>query len=237
MFMKSWIKEYLFSLRKDLLYLLLVDVFFLLVMELVLRKIPAPFPVFVKIGDLMVTLAISFMASFIFYFVQVHMPDVRHKANVYPCVAKLFHRILINEKALLKNYVGAQSYEELTEDMIKQGARSRDVNVQDAPLYLAGAKRNANWIEYGFHQVDDIDKYWEMMMKYSSYLDSEFISILANIQDDNLLHFFRTMRKLYKSLQFGEMHGFDELFLRFWHAIQSQEKYYNENFAIFRDVN
>lgn len=235
--MKSWIKEYLFSLRKDLLYLLLVDVFFLLLMELVLRKIPAPFPFFVKIGDLMVTLAISFMASFIFYFVQVHMPDVRHKANVYPCVAKLFHRILINEKALLKNYVGAESYEELTADMIKQGARSRDVNVQDAPLYLAGAERNANWIEYGFHQVDDIDKYWEMMMKYSSYLDSECISILANIQDDNLLHFFRTMRKLYKSLQFGEMHGFDELFFRFWHAIQSQEKYYNENFAIFRDVN
>ena len=233
MFMKSWIKEYLFSLRKDLLYLLLVDVFFLLVMELVLRKIPAPFPVFVKIGDLMVTLAISFMASFIFYFVQVHMPDVRHKANVYPCVAKLFHRILINEKALLKNYVGAQSYEELTEDMIKQGARSRDVNVQDAPLYLAGAKRNANWIEYGCHQVDDIDKYWEMMMKYSSYLDSECISILADIKEDNLLHLFRAMHNLSRFTSVGQINGIDNLFLDFWGTIKEQEKYYNDIFAIY----
>ena len=37
------------------------------------------------------------------------MPDIRHKANVYPSVAKLFHRILITEKALLLNYVGTQS--------------------------------------------------------------------------------------------------------------------------------
>ena len=76
--------------------MLFADVIFLLVMELVFRKIPAPFLFFVKIGDVMVTLAISVIASFIFYFVQVHMPDIRHKANVYPCVAKLFHRILIN---------------------------------------------------------------------------------------------------------------------------------------------
>lgn len=237
MFMKRWIREYIFSLRKDLLYMLFADVIFLLVMELVFRKIPAPFPIFVKIGDVMVTLAISVIASFIFYFVQVHMPDIRHKANVYPCVAKLFHRILINEKALLKNYVGAQSYEDLTENVIKMGVMRRDVNVQDAPLFLAGDNRNANWLEYGFHQVDDIDKYWEMIMKYSSFLDSKCISILADIKEDSLLHFFRTMRRLYKSLQFGEMHGFDELFLKLWQSIQSQEKYYNENFAIFMDVN
>ena len=231
--MKRWIREYLFSIRKDLLFMLLADVVFLLVMELVLRDIPAPFPIFVKIGDVMVTLAISFIASFIFYFVQVHMPDIRHKANVYPCVAKLFNRILINEKALLKNYVGAQSYDELTEDVIKMGAMRRDVNVQDAPIFLAGDNRNANWLEYGFHQVDDIDKSWEIMMKYSSYLDSKCISLLADIKEDSLMHFFRTMRRLYKSLQFGEMHGFDKLFLDFWSTIQEQDKYYNDVFAIY----
>ena len=60
--MKRWIREYLFSIRKDLLFMLLADVVFLLVMELVLREIPAPYPIFVKIGDVMVTLAISFIA-------------------------------------------------------------------------------------------------------------------------------------------------------------------------------
>lgn len=231
--MKRWIREYLFSIRKDLLFMLLADVVFLLVMELVLRDIPAPYPIFVKIGDVMVTLAISFIASFIFYFVQVHMPDIRHKANVYPCMAKLFSRILINEKALLKNYVGAQSYDELTEDVIKMGAMRRDVNVQDAPLFLVGDNRNANWLEYGFHQVDDIDKSWEIMMKYSSYLDSKCISLLADIKEDSLLHFFRTMRGMYRTITFGEMHGLDKLFLDFWSTIQEQDKYYNDVFAIY----
>ena len=233
MFMKRWIKEYIFSLRKDLLYMLFADVIFLLVMELVFREIPAPFPIFVKIGDVMVTLAISVIASFIFYFVQVHMPDIRHKANVYPCVAKLFHRILINEKALLKNYVGAQSYEGLTEAIIKTGAKSRSVTLQDAPLYLAGCNRSANWIEYGINQVDEIDRCWEMILKYSSYLDSKCVSILADIKEDSLLHFFRTMRGLYRTITFGEMHGFDKLFLDFWSTIQEQDKYYNDVFAIY----
>lgn len=213
--------------------MLLADFIFLLIMELVLRKIPAPFPFFVKIGDLMVTLAISFVASFIFYFVQVHMPDVRHKANVYPCVAKLFHRILINEKALLHNYVGAQSYEELTEEIIKEGANRRNVSMQDAPLFLAGCNRNANWMEYGFHQLDHIDKYWEMIMKYSSYLDSECISILADIKEDSFIQFFRTMRNLYNHLSFGKLDGMSEPLLGFWNIIKEQDKYYNDIFAIY----
>ena len=129
------------------------------------------------ICEITATLSISFFASFIFYFVQVHMPDIRHKANVYPSVAKLFHRILITEKALLLNYVETQSYGDLTENVIKMGVIRRDVNLQNAPLFLAGDDRNTNWLEYGFHQVNDIDKYWDMMMNYSSNSSEKIFSI------------------------------------------------------------
>ena len=54
--MFNWIRTYLFSLRRDFAILLGGDLLFLLVMELWLRNIPAPYPVFVRIGDLMVTL-------------------------------------------------------------------------------------------------------------------------------------------------------------------------------------
>lgn len=63
----SWWKTYVKNIRKDLVLMLLADLIFLLVMEIFLRNIPAPFPIFVKIGDLFVTLAISFLASFIFF--------------------------------------------------------------------------------------------------------------------------------------------------------------------------
>lgn len=98
--LNRWWKTYVQSIRKDLVVMLLADIVFLLVMELFLRNIPAPFPVFVKIGDLFVTLAISFLASFIFYFVQVHLPETRQKANVYPNLASWFNRIVIDEKVI-----------------------------------------------------------------------------------------------------------------------------------------
>ena len=71
-------------------------------------------------------------------------------------------------------------------------------------------------------------------MKYSSYLDSECLSILAGIQEDSMLHFFRKMRTLYKTVQFGQLQGFDELFVRFWKTIQSHEAYYVEVFAKYK---
>lgn len=232
--LNRWWKTYVKSIRKDLVVMLLADIVFLLVMELFLRNIPAPFPVFVKIGDLLVTLAVSFLASFIFYFIQVHLPETRQKTNIYPSLAFWFNRIVIVEKALLTNYVGQKSYTELTEEAVRNGAAARDASKQDAPLHLAGLNRNANWIEYGINQVADIDKYWELLMKYSSYLDSECLSILAGIQEDSLLHFFRKMRTLYKSVQFGQLQGSDELLVRFWKTIQSHESYYVEVFAQYK---
>ena len=217
--------------------MLLANFIFLLIIESILIMKPTMWHVTKTICEITATLSISFFASFIFYFVQVHMPDIRHKSNIYPRIANIFKSILIIEKSLLTNYVGMKEFEDLTEDVIRSGVINRNVLLQDAPLHMIGPDRSADWIEYGMHQVNGIDDRWELLMKYSSYLDSKCISILADIREDSLLHFFRSMRKLYNSLQFGELHGFEDLFLTFWHSIQKQEKYYNENFAIFMDVN
>ena len=226
--MKNWLKKYILSLRKDLVIILLADIAYLLLMELVFRKIPSPYPIFAKIGDVSVTLAISFIASFIFYFVQVHFPEVCKKMHIYPCVAVLFHRILIQEKALLTKYVGVQTFEDLNEEIIRNGANKRFFNSQDAPLHISGLNRNANWMEFCIYKVDNIDKTWEMIMKYAMYLDSKFISIMAKIQEDSLLLFFRKMIGIYKTTSINYMNGIDELFITSWNNIQEQEQYYNE---------
>lgn len=48
--MRKWWNTYIKSLRKDIVILLIIDSLILLLMELVLKKIPAPFPVFVTLG-------------------------------------------------------------------------------------------------------------------------------------------------------------------------------------------
>lgn len=67
-----------------------------------------------------------------------------------------------------------------------------------------------------------------MIMKYAMYLDSKFISIMAKIQEDSLLLFFRKMIGIYKTTPINHMNGIDELFITFWNNIQEQEQYYNE---------
>ena len=230
-----WIQKYICTLSKDLKIMLLANFIFLLIIESILILNPTMWHVTKTICEIAATLSISFFASFIFYFVQVHMPDIRHKSNVYPRIAKIFKSILVLEKSLLTKYVGVKEFENLTDEVIRTGVVNRNISLQNAPLHMIGADRSANWIEYGIHQLNNIDDHWDLLMKYSSYLDSECISILADIREDSLLHFFRSMRKINKSLKLAELHGFDDLFLTFWHSIQIQEKYYNENFAIFRD--
>ncbi len=235
--MRKWLKTYIKSLRRDIVILLILDVAFLLVMELWLRNIPAPFPIFVKIGNLTVTLAISFLASFVFYFVQVHLHDTKQKADLYPSVAALYKRILITEKSMIQNFAGATSYEQLSAEMIEKGVNERDINKKDTPLIIAGnPDRNANWLEYAFNELRDIDKSWDMIMRYSNYLDSECLSLLSKVQSDGALGFFRTLKGIYLTTQ-GPLNiqGFGASFVSLWHLVKEQEAYYNKTFAEFEN--
>lgn len=233
--MKKWIKTYLCSLRKDIVILLILDCLFLLLMELVLRRIPAPFPIFVKVGNVCVTLGISFLASFIFFFVQVHLPETRQRIDIYPSIAALFSRIIHRERSLVLNFAGVKSDEDFSDEDLRNGVDARDVNKQDAPMTLVGLDRNANWMEYGFSYVKDIDVDWDMIMRYSSFLDSEFLSLLSHIQSNGTLGFFRTMKGVYPALKQGlKLNGFGTGWVELWHFIQEQEEYYNRVFAEYK---
>ena len=230
--MRKWFETYVWTVRRDIVVLLIVDCTFLLVMELFLKKIPAPFPIFVKIGNLTVTLAVSFLASFIFYFVQVHMPEMRGKKNLNPVITELLRRIIYIQKGLLTEFVGVKPYENLTEESIINGTNNRDVNVQNAPLHLVGLNRNANWIEYGASRVEEIDKSWEMIMRYSDYMDSELLLLLSKIQSNSTLGFFRTMKTIYPALGRGlHLNGFGDGMVELWHFIEDQDLYFNKHFS------
>lgn len=230
--MRKWFETYVWTVRRDIVVLLIVDCTFLLVMELFLKKIPAPFPIFVKIGNLAVTLAVSFLASFIFYFVQVHMPEMRGKKNLNPVISELLRRIIYIQKGLLTEFVGVKPYENLTNENIINGTNNRDVNLQNAPLHLVGLNRNANWIEYGASRVEEIDKNWEMIMRYSDYMDSELLLLLSKIQSNPTLNFFKTMKPIYPALRQGmHLNGFEGGMVELWHFIQKQDMYYNKHFS------
>ncbi len=229
--MIKWFKTYVLSIRKDFLWLLLADAIYLLIMELVLRKIPAPHPIFERIGDLFVALGVSFFASFIFYFVQVHMHKIKEKEHLYPSIAMMFRFIIDTEWNLLTSMLGIKKGE-LSEDKIREAVKEIDLYTE-APLIIGGPNgdHKANWVEYCIYRVNRIDRNLEMIMKLSAYLDSECMKILFRIQNND--SFLDNVRGLFPMCN-GKAHRLEYRvptpFIGFWHFIEEQEAYYDREF-------
>ena len=218
--------------------MLMVDVLFLLVMELWLREIPAPYPIFVKIANVLVTLAISIIASVIFYFVQVHLPNVKERERIYPSLAKLFGSMLGLEKDLLTQVLHIEM-KDMTEEGIKDSVSKLNL-YSEAPLTIGSANtenHRANWIEYCLYRVERIDRNWNLLINYSIYLDSECMSLLIRIQND--CTYLDQVRRMFP-ICIGRMHRLTiedaNLFTEFWHFIEDQQTYYNRVFAPYEAV-
>ena len=200
-------------------------------MEVWLRCIPAPYPIFVKIGDLFVTLGISFIASFIFYLVQVHLPRIKEKEDLFPYIASMFHSILSTEKEIITELLGLKM-EKLTEESIKEKVKGLDL-YSEAPLIIGvDSDQKANWIEYCLYSMNRIDRTWNMLMNYSAYLDSECMALLYRIQNSGcFLDRIRYQFPLYNGTCRRLSYRLPESFIRFWHFIEEQQVYYDRALA------
>lgn len=236
--MKKWIKTYVLSVRRDFLWLLISDAMFLLIMDMVLRKIPAPCSIFVRIGNLFVALGVSFFASFVFYFVQVHMHKINEKEKVYPSIAQMFRFIIDTEWDLLTNLIRIRK-NEISEDIIRE--RVKDINLYtEAPLVIGrpDGDHKANWIEYCIYHVKTIDRNLGMMMNMSAYLDSECMNLLLRIQNSDT--FLDNVRRLFPMCN-GNPHFINyrvpTILINFWYFIEEQETYYDREFNCYYGKN
>lgn len=226
-----WYKTYIKSLRKDIVYLLIADLIFLVVLEFGLKLIPAPIAWFVTVGKIAFTLSVSFIASFIFYFVQVHMHEIKEKEKVYPSIAQMFRFIINAEWDLLTNLLGIKMGE-MSEDKIRE--KVQEINLYtEAPLVIGrqDGDHKANWIEYCIYHVRTIDRNWDIMMNMLAYLDSECMNLLLRIQNSDT--FLINVRRLFPMCN-GNPHRIiykvPTTFIKFWHFIEEQEAYYDRVF-------
>ena len=236
--MIKWFQTYVLSIRRDFLWLLFVDALFLLIMELILKKMPAPYAIFERIGDLFVALGVSFFASFIFYFVQVHMHRIKEKEHLYPSIAMMFNAIISAETDILTQLMGIKM-KDMSEEVIKEKAQNIDL-YKEAPLIIGGptGDHKANWLEYCIYRVSLIDRNVDMMLHFSSYLDGECMKILMRIQ--NFDTFLGQVRRLFPMCN-GKAHSLTYQvpgpFIQLWHFIEEQEAYYDREFSRYCNRN
>ena len=177
-----------------------------LILVLVITFFSEKIPLFISFGQeietLLFRLSLSFLASYVFYFVVVHYKSYRDKQNLYPYVRGYTASILNKYEGLFNALKGAayNDYEkhtyktlnELSIDSIEETLLHIDVRTS-APLFSAHLGRNLNWIEYLVYTSNEIEKSIDDLLLVSSHLDSELIKILFHIKVSSLFYLSRNL--------------------------------------------
>nr|WP_306288236.1 hypothetical protein [Pseudoalteromonas sp. WY3] len=196
--------------NKTLNCLFLLSLIFVLVITFFSTKIPLLVSFGQEIEVLIFRLSLSFLASYVFYFVVVHYKSYRDKKNLYPYVKGYTASILDKYEGLF-NALKAEAYNDyekhtyktlnkLSIDSIEETLLLIDVRTS-APLVSAHLGRKLNWMEYLVYTSNEIEKSINDLLLVSSHLDSELIKILFHIRASLLFKLSRNLSSNLLSLK------------------------------------
>ncbi len=188
--------------NKTLNYLFVLSLIFVIAITFFSTKIPLLLSFGQEIEALTFRLSLSFLASYVFYFVVVHYKSYRDKQNLYPYV-KDCTAVILNKYEELFNALKGKAYKdyeehtyktlnELSIDSIEKTLLLIDVRT-NAPLVSAHLGRNLNWMEYLVYTSNEIEKSIDDLLLVSSHLDSELIKILFQIRASLLFKLSRDL--------------------------------------------
>lgn len=210
-----------------------VSLISILAMDLYFRNIPEIFSWGSEFGDIYYRICLSIVASYIFYFIVVHLKAMKDKENVNKFISFKVSNILntyktqISDIKKLSNSNEEKKYFELEE--LEKLFEKIDPNAQ-APLILG--TKYATWMQYFQSHNKRTQTHISKIFAQMPFLDSELVDILAHI-DDN--HHFNIINLL-SSVQCNNtnMENFASDFLEYSNLCKKLEEYYNKKLLEFR---
>lgn len=182
--------RYILAVKPSLNIFLLLTILCLVVMESYLLNIPEVVPWGAEFGKVFYKLCLSFIASYIFYFVVVHIKSESDKEQINGFISSKVDRVIgdcksqINDFKRQVNYESAEIYltlEEIEEVFSKINPHS------NAPLLLGGLENHANWMQYMIRHKNRSQEAIQKIFVKMPFLDSKLVRILAEI--DGCTHF------------------------------------------------
>ncbi len=167
-----------------------------LIMDLWLLEIPAPFKLFVVIGKLNYGLAISYLAAYIFYLMTVHYESTQNSISVYTAANMPVKHIIVKVSSIfidMGRKAGLSITEEALSEQVIQDILSKTNCYADSPVAKFPTSHNQptvynKWVEY----LEDIDKkikadFISLYPLYSK-LDGEYVNALYAVEQNNDLN-------------------------------------------------
>jgi len=167
-------------------FALVIAIGSILTMEAYLFEMPEIVPWGAEFGAVFYKLCLSIMASYLFYFIVVHLKSQSDKENINAFVASKSYRVVGEYKSQLssiKNESNSTVESEYpTKDEIEAMFRSIDPKGK-APLVFGQLGNHANWMQYmSYHNKRTQDLIKKVFVKMP-FLDSRLVRLLAEIDD------------------------------------------------------
>ena len=165
---------------------LVISIVSVVVIEAYLLEIPEIVSWGAEFGAVYYKLCLSIMASYIFYFIVVHLKVQADKENINAFVATKAYGVVRNYKAQLQALKKAAAFTADTEYLTKEEVEQvfKAINPLDnAPLLLRQLGNHANWLQYMKYHNDRTQELIKKTFVKMPFLDSKLVRLLAEIDD------------------------------------------------------
>jgi hypothetical protein len=185
---KRWI-QYFTSVRTEINFLLGACLTTVIAIDFIFSNVPEVFQGGAKLGSIVDRLCLSYISSYIFFFLVVHIKSQKDKENLYPYIAKKTDRIIGDAKSMIEYFKQQAScqledqYPALSE--VEEMCRSIAPHGR-APLIIGGLGNYATWLQYLNYSKRRTEESISKIYLKMQFLDSEYLGLVVNIQDCNL---------------------------------------------------
>ncbi|MCB2354367.1 hypothetical protein [Clostridium estertheticum] len=180
------------NLIHTLIFILIIAIFSILLMDLCLKKIQAPFEIFSVLGDLYYKVCLSYIASFIFYTVTVHIPKQRKRISVHRylnnkigsihCIERDLLNVVING-SVLRGGLADENLDKLIKEKLETICRNINPQNQIVLVSTMGVVKFDNWFQLLNFMHNQIKSDINDLLFFQECLDGESVSLLTNIED------------------------------------------------------
>lgn len=194
--------------------------------EVYFSQLPEVIPYGEAILEIYYRLCLSIIASYIFYFIVVHMKSQNDKENIYAFVASKSYNIVGDYKAqinALKKAAGWTCNNEYfsDQDISKMFGAINPNGV--APLQLGQLGIQANWIQFMDWRNNRTREFIKKIFVKIQFLESEFIKLLSEIDDCS--HFSHIDGTVNVQVNNTDMKPWSGLFYEYSMKCKSLEEY------------
>lgn len=215
---------------------LILAILSVLLMDIYLKNIPEIVPWGYKFGEVYYKLCLSFFASYIFYFIVVHIKQVEDKNNVNIFIEKQVSRIIEDYKLQINaikketDYIDEKLYLEISE---LEEIFKKINSTNNAPLILGFNKicKYANWMQYFEFHNKNTKEHIKKVFSHMLYLDSKLVKTLAHIDDCSHFSIVALLKDLHINTSFA---SFSSTFYEYSKLCAELEAYYQSKLINYK---